>query len=86
MLSRFTNEPKAHGPIDLFRDLIYAIRYPRLVLPRKTWRQSLLELFYCRQDFRMIRLPDSLFWAYAPLRPVLFAWRKLARIRVSRGG
>jgi hypothetical protein len=75
-----SEEPRAHRALDLLRDLEYSIRYPRLVTPRKTWGEIVAELLYCRKDYAMLRLPNSLFWAYAPLRPVLFAWRKLTRL------
>jgi hypothetical protein len=54
--------------------------YEKLVLPRRTWRESLSELAYSRIDFRVLPLPDSLFWAYVPLRPFLWVWRKLLQI------
>jgi hypothetical protein len=54
-------------------------RYERLLLPRKSWRDSLSMLLYRREDFRMLRLPDGLFWAYAPLHPILWAWRWMRR-------
>jgi hypothetical protein len=50
-------------------------RYETLLLPRRTWRASLAGLLYRREDFREMRLPDGLFWAYAPLHPVLWLWR-----------
>lgn len=73
-------DPAEHGIAELMPDLHHMIRYQRMILPQKTWREILSDLFYCRQDFAMVSLPDSLFWAYAPLRPVLFLWRNLARI------
>jgi Uncharacterised nucleotidyltransferase len=77
---KIAKEPAEHGALDLLLDLLHMIRYQRLILPRKTWGESVSELLYCRQDFRMLPLPDSLFWAYAPLRPILFAWRQISRI------
>lgn len=50
-------------------------RYERLLFPRKTWRGSLAHLLYRREDFKELPLPDSLFWAYSPLHPVLWLWR-----------
>jgi hypothetical protein len=52
-------------------------RYERLLWPAKSWRDSLAELFYGREDFRTLPLPDRFFWAYKPLRPVLWFWRWL---------
>lgn len=57
------------------RNRLRTIRYERLLRPRRTWRDSLSELFYCQGDFAMLPLPDRLFWAYKPLRPVLWLWR-----------
>lgn len=54
-------------------------RYERQLHPRKAWRDSLARLLYGREDFRTLNLPDSLCWAYAPLHPVLWAWRSVER-------
>jgi hypothetical protein len=72
-----TVEPPKRGALQSIPDLFYAIRFQGLFVPRKRLRESLSALLYCRQDFRIVRLPDRLFWLYAPLRPILFAWRKL---------
>jgi hypothetical protein len=74
-------DPAARGVLAMFRDGLRLNRYDRLVRPQRTWRDSLGDLAYRREDFRVLRLPDSLFWAYAPLRPILWFWR-----RVLRGG
>jgi hypothetical protein len=58
-----------------FRYRIQLIRYQHALRPRTTWRDSLSELFHSREDFRMLPLPDGFFWAYKPLRPVLWLWR-----------
>lgn len=50
-------------------------RYERKLCPRKPWRQFFDQLLYCREDFRVFPLPDSLFWAYKPLRPFLWLYR-----------
>jgi len=55
-------------------------RYERLLWPAKSWRDSLTELFYGREDFRTLPLPDGFFWAYKPLRPVLWLWRWLKQL------
>ena len=73
-------DPFAEGGLDLLPDRLRFFRYERQILPRKNWRESLSELAYCRADFSVLRLPDSLFWAYAPLRPFLWIWRLLARL------
>lgn len=72
---RLSQDPRGRTGLALLRNHSRMIRYERLVRPRKTWRESLSELFYCQQDFRMLPLPDRLFWAYKPLRPVLWLWR-----------
>jgi hypothetical protein len=75
-------DPMAHGALELVPQprRLRLFRYGRLALPRRTWREHLSELTYCRDDFKVLRLPDSLIWAYAPLHPVLWAWARLARI------
>lgn len=54
-------------------------RYKRLLRPRTSWRDSVAELFYCRADLKVLPLPDSLSWAYVPLRPFLWLWRTVTR-------
>lgn len=56
-------------------------RYERLLWPRKSRWRALLDMFYGREDFRTLVLPDSLFWAYVPLRPILWLWRWMRRAR-----
>lgn len=41
--------------------------------PHRSWWTGVL---HCREDFRMVRLPDRLFWLYTPLRPLLWLWRR----------
>jgi hypothetical protein len=74
-------EPTVPGVLATLPELFRVSRYNRLLLPRKTWRESLAELAYSRVDFQVLRLPDSLFWAYAPLRPILWFWRRVLRRR-----
>ncbi len=62
------------GPAKL-RNSIRTSRYQRVLWPQKTWRYSLSRLFYNREDFNVLPLPDRLFWAYKALRPVLWLWR-----------
>jgi hypothetical protein len=73
------------GDLDLLSARLRLICYERLVLPRRTWRESLSELAYCREDFRVLRLPDRFYWAYAPLRPILWVWRRVLRRRAANG-
>lgn len=67
------------GPAKL-RNRILRSRYERLLWPRKSRWSSLSDLFYSREDFRTLALPDRLFWAYKPLRPVLWLWRWLRQL------
>jgi hypothetical protein len=73
------------GALDLLPDQLRFIRYERQILPRKNWRDGLSELAYCREDFGVLRLPDRLFWAYAPLRPFLWVWRRVMRRGIANG-
>lgn len=41
--------------------------------------EALRRLALSPYDFRTLRLPDALFWAYVPLRPVLWLWRHTGR-------
>jgi hypothetical protein len=65
----------AHVSLTTMRHRLRMGRYERLLLPRKAWRESLAYLLYRRENFRELPLPDRLFWAYAPLHPVLWLWR-----------
>jgi hypothetical protein len=56
---------------------IRSIGYLRQLWPYRPVRQSLIEFAICPLDFDVLRLPDSLFWLYVPLRPVLWVWRHL---------
>jgi hypothetical protein len=74
-------DPAAFGALARIRGHFRLIRYERLAVPQKTGRDLLAESAYCREDFQVLRLPDSLFWAYAPLRPILWLWRRVLRRR-----
>lgn len=78
---KLSTEPRGRSGAALLRSHTRMIRYERLVRPRKTWRESLSELFYCQQDFGMVPLPDNLFWIYKLLRPVLWTWRCVVQFR-----
>lgn len=78
---RASTEPRGGIGFALLRNHMRTVRYERLVRPRKTLRQSFSELFYCVQDFGMISLPDRFFWAYKPLRPILWIVRSLQQAR-----
>jgi hypothetical protein len=80
--------PEIHpGPfLTRLRMTVRRLRYERLLRPRRSWRQSFMEVAYSSVDFRLLRLPDRLFWAYVPLRPVLWVWRCLWRIEQKPPG
>lgn len=63
------------------------IRYERLLLPRRTLRGTLSNLLYRREDFKPLPLPDSLFWAYRPLHPILWLsrWARGGRAAGDQG-
>jgi hypothetical protein len=68
-------EPATPNSPASFGSRLRMSRYERLLRPGKPWGESLSQLVYCRENFKDIRLPDSFFWAFVPLRPVLWAWR-----------
>jgi len=68
-------EPPTKASVASIRYRIRIARYQRLLLPQMRWGDSLADLNYFRGDFRLLRLPDSLFWAYALLHPFLWLLR-----------
>jgi hypothetical protein len=76
---REQKEAGARNPLVSVWNEVQSIRYGRLVLPHRRWRDILAELFYTPADFQMIHLPDRFFWAYAALRPFLWIWRRVLR-------
>lgn len=72
------------NPLAHLKKQFALIRYARLINPQITWRKTFADLAYNRADFDLIRLPDSLFWAYALFRPILWAWRRVRRGRNAR--
>jgi len=64
------------GPKSLWK-VLRMYRYERLLWPGRSLRDRLLQLSYCGEDFKVLSLPDSFYWAYAPLRPFLWCWRWL---------
>ncbi len=62
------------GPAKL-RNRMRLSRYERLLKPLKSRWSSLSDLFYSREDFRTLTLPDRFFWVYALMRPFLWLWR-----------
>jgi hypothetical protein len=56
---------------------IRSYRYNRQLWPYKSRWEKFAEAALQRSDFNVLRLPDSLFWLYIPLRPFLWTWRQL---------
>jgi hypothetical protein len=56
---------------------IRSYRYKRHLWPHKSRWENFAEVTLRRVDFKVLRLPDSLFWLYIPLRPFLWTWRHL---------
>jgi hypothetical protein len=75
-----SSEPIGRVSPAKLRNRMRRSRYERMLWPAKSWRDSLSELFYGREDFRTLPLPDGFFWAYKPLRPVLWFWRWLRQV------
>ena len=82
---KVTQDPAARGFPALLQDGLRLNRYDRLVLPNRTWRNVLADFAYRREDFRLLRLPDRFYWAYVPLRPILWFWRRVLRGRPAGG-
>lgn len=76
---KLSEDPRGRIGMAQLRNHTRMIRYERLAHPRKAWWESLSELFYCQRDFEMLPLPDSFFWVYKPLRPILWLWRWAAQ-------
>jgi hypothetical protein len=75
------NDPAELGALDGLVSAFRLARYEKQIWPRRPWRESLARFAYSHRDFAVLALPDRFFWAYAPLRPFLWAWRKLAGLR-----
>jgi hypothetical protein len=58
-----------------FGNSIRMARYERLLRPRRTWAEILFGRLQCRENFKVLPLPDRLFWFYKPLGPFLWLWR-----------
>jgi len=68
------------APARLFEE-IRSYDYKHQLWPYRSRSESIAEVAVCRVDFRVLALPDSLFWLYIPLRPFLWAWRHLKDFR-----
>lgn len=79
---KIPEEPVALGALAKVCEQFRLIRYERLAVPQTTWQDHLAELTYLRENFRVLHLPDRLCWAYAPLRPILWFWRRVLRRRL----
>jgi hypothetical protein len=74
-----TGEPVELNVLAAFKEGVRNSRYNRLLWPHRSWWKNLAGFPNCRLDFRVLRLPDSLFWLYMPLRPFLWMWRHMRR-------
>jgi len=77
-------ERQSTSPVIILKNLLPSIRNAKLAKPQITWREIFASLAYRRADFDLLHLPDSLYWAYTPLRPVLWLWRMVRRRRLAR--
>lgn len=73
-LTNASEPPGRVGPAKL-RHRLHRSSFERLLWRRRSCWSTLSDLLYGREDFRTVPLPDNLFWAYKPLRPVLWIWR-----------
>jgi hypothetical protein len=73
-LTNSSEAPGRVGPAKL-RHRLHNSSFHRLLWRRKSRWSTLSDLFYGREDFRTVPLADSFFWAYKPLRPILWLWR-----------
>jgi Uncharacterised nucleotidyltransferase len=72
-------EPAGLNALAVFKERVRNSRYNRLLWPHRSWWKNLAWFTYSHHDFRVLRLPDSLFWLYIPLRPFLWLWRCMRR-------
>ena len=73
------DEPAGLNALAGFKQRVRNSRYNRLLWPHRPWGKNLAWFTYCRFDFKVLRLPDSLFLLYIPLRPFLSVWRRMRR-------
>lgn len=55
--------------------------YMQRLRPKLPLMTLLRRTLICQQDYQLVRLPDSLFWLYFPLRPFFWLWRNFVRRR-----
>jgi hypothetical protein len=70
-------EPGERGTLSKVFGEIGNYGYKRLLRPTRSRWENFTDVALCRVDFKVLRLPDRLFWLYLPLRPFLWAWRHL---------
>ena len=51
-------------------------RHLKLLKPSLSYGMILKELLITPEDFKLLPLPDKMFWMYYPLRPILWLWGK----------
>jgi hypothetical protein len=71
------DEREARGAFARAFEEIRTYSYKRQLWPDKSRWENFAEVALRRVDFKVLRLPDSLFWLYIPLRPFLWAWRHI---------
>jgi hypothetical protein len=76
-------EMVALGAWDELHSALRLARYEKQIWPKRPWREGLARFVFSHRDFKLLTLPDCLFWAYAPLRPFLWVWRRLKRLCMS---
>lgn len=68
------SEPNKRNVWVRVKERVETYRYNRELWRHRSWWSRAT---YCRLDFKILRLPDSLFWLYTPLRPFLWLWRRV---------
>jgi hypothetical protein len=71
------NERDERGALTWAFEEIRSYGYKRQLSPYKSRWETFTEVAIRRVDFKLLRLPNRLFWLYIPLRPFLWAWRHL---------
>lgn len=74
---RAPDEREERGAFARLFEEIRSYRYKGQLWPYKSRWENFAEMMLRRVDFKVLRLPDSMFWLYIPLRPFLWAWRQL---------
>jgi hypothetical protein len=72
---RAPDEREERGAFPRVFEEIRSYRYKRQLWPYRSRWENFAEVTVRRVDFKVLRLPDSLFWLYIPLRPFLWTWR-----------